>query len=56
METDLRQFEEAMQLNYFSAVHSSQMAVPYMQKKKQGAIINISSIFGRESGGKPSYN
>ncbi|MCR6110027.1 SDR family oxidoreductase [Bacillus sp. A301a_S52] len=56
METDLRQFEEAMQLNYFSAVHFSQMAVPSMQKKKQGAIINISSIFGRESGGKPSYN
>ncbi|UJW57131.1 SDR family oxidoreductase [Bacillus sp. A116_S68] len=56
METDLKQFEEAMQLNYFSAVHFSQMAVPYMQKKKQGAIINISSIFGRESGGKPSYN
>ncbi|UTR14067.1 glucose 1-dehydrogenase [Salipaludibacillus sp. LMS25] len=56
METDLGQFEDAMQLNYFSAVHFCQMVVPHMQKNKQGAIVNISSIFGRESGGKPTYN
>lgn len=56
METPMEQFEEAMQLNFFSAVHFSQLAAQEMKKKKQGSIINISSIFGRESGGKPTYN
>ncbi|MCD8508564.1 MAG: SDR family oxidoreductase [Bacillus sp. (in: Bacteria)] len=56
METALELFEEAMNLNYFSAVHFSQLAVPYMKKENSGSIINISSIFGRESGGKPTYN
>lgn len=56
METPMEQFEEAMQLNFFSAVHFSQLAAQEMKNKKQGSIINISSIFGRESGGKPTYN
>ncbi|MFA9559252.1 SDR family NAD(P)-dependent oxidoreductase [Evansella sp. AB-rgal1] len=56
METSLDLFEEAMNLNYFSAVHFSQLAVPYMKDAKEGAIVNISSVFGRESGGKPTYN
>lgn len=56
METDLSLFEAAMHLNYFSAVHFSQLAIPHMKKTQHGAIINISSVFGRESGGKPTYN
>lgn len=56
METSINQFEEAMQLNYFSAVHFSKLSVPFMMEKNNGSIINISSIFGRESGGKPTYN
>ncbi|OLO28214.1 short-chain dehydrogenase [Alkalihalophilus pseudofirmus] len=55
-ETDLILFEEAMQLNFYSAVHFSKLALPFMKEKKCGSIVNISSIFGRESGGKPSYN
>lgn len=55
-ETDLALFEEAMHLNYLSAVHFSQLAVAVMKEKKKGAILNISSIYGRESGGKPTYN
>lgn len=55
-ETDLALFEEAMQLNYLSAVHFSKLALPIMKKHQSGAIVNISSIFGRESGGKPTYN
>ncbi|MDE5414860.1 SDR family NAD(P)-dependent oxidoreductase [Alkalihalobacterium chitinilyticum] len=55
-ETDLTLFEEAMQLNYFSAVHFSKLALPVMKKHQSGSIVNISSIFGRESGGKPTYN
>ncbi|OIJ21226.1 short-chain dehydrogenase [Anaerobacillus alkalidiazotrophicus] len=56
VETDLSLFESAMNLNYFSAVHFSKLAVPIMKNQGQGVIINISSIFGRESGGKPTYN
>ncbi|WNF36725.1 SDR family oxidoreductase [Bacillaceae bacterium IKA-2] len=56
VETDLNLFEEAMNLNYFSAVHFSKLAVTNMKMRGQGTIINISSIFGRESGGKPTYN
>ncbi|WP_044748306.1 SDR family NAD(P)-dependent oxidoreductase [Bacillus alveayuensis] len=56
METDLSLFYEAMELNYFSAVHLSQLAVQEMKKKQSGSIINITSIYGRESGGKVTYN
>ena len=56
LETDLSLFEEAMQLNYFSAVHFSQLAAKNMKNTGGGSIVNISSIFGRESGGKITYN
>ncbi|WP_017728956.1 SDR family NAD(P)-dependent oxidoreductase [Halalkalibacterium ligniniphilum] len=55
-DTDMRTFEDAFALNYFSAVHFSKLVLPIMKEKQSGAIINISSIFGRESGGKPTYN
>ncbi|ARK29024.1 SDR family NAD(P)-dependent oxidoreductase [Halalkalibacter krulwichiae] len=55
-ETELSLFHEAFDLNYFSAVHFSKLVLPYMKEKKAGSIINISSIFGRESGGKVTYN
>ncbi|MBF0706981.1 MULTISPECIES: SDR family NAD(P)-dependent oxidoreductase [Bacillaceae] len=56
METDISQFHKAMELNYYSAVHLSQLSAEIMKQQGSGAIINISSIFGRESGGKPTYN
>ncbi|SFP56845.1 SDR family NAD(P)-dependent oxidoreductase [Salibacterium halotolerans] len=55
-ETPLSSFEEAMQLNYLSAVQFSKAVLPDMKEKGSGSIINISSIFGRESGGKATYN
>jgi 3-oxoacyl-[acyl-carrier protein] reductase len=55
-ETAMDLFYEAMELNYFSAVHLSKLAVEHMKKSRAGSIINISSIFGRESGGKVTYN
>lgn len=56
LETELSLFEAAMQLNYLSAVHFSQLAAEQMKKHSGGSIVNISSIFGRESGGKITYN
>lgn len=55
-ETDMKLFYEAMELNYFSAVHLSKLAAEQMKQGDGGAIINITSIFGRESGGKVTYN
>lgn len=54
--TDMNLFYQAMELNYFSAVHLSKLAVEHMKKQRSGSIINITSIYGRESGGKATYN
>ncbi|NGP46573.1 SDR family oxidoreductase [Bacillaceae bacterium SIJ1] len=56
LDTQLSEFQEAMALNFYSAVQLSQLAAMQMKQQKQGAILQISSIFGRESGGKPTYN
>ncbi len=45
------------ELNVLSAVHLSELAKPHLAAAEGGgAIINISSIFGRESGGGGPYN
>lgn len=56
LETDMEDFYHAMEWNYFSAVHLSKLAYEQMIKKQEGVILQITSIFGRESGGKPTYN
>lgn len=55
-ETDLQLFEDAMALNFYSTVDLSKLVLPIMKKQQSGAIINITSIYGRESGGKSTYN
>ncbi|NEU31881.1 SDR family oxidoreductase [bacterium LRH843] len=55
-DTELVEFHEAFELNYFSTVHLSKLVLPIMKARQSGCIINISSIFGRESGGKVTYN
>ncbi|MCF6411995.1 SDR family NAD(P)-dependent oxidoreductase [Pseudalkalibacillus salsuginis] len=55
-ETTVDQFRDAMELNFHSAVHFSKLALQRMKERNLGSIINISSIYGRESGGKPTYN
>lgn len=55
-ETEMDLFYQAMELNYFSAVHLSKLAVEHMKELGSGAIINITSVYGRESGGKVTYN
>ncbi|ASN04427.1 SDR family NAD(P)-dependent oxidoreductase [Virgibacillus necropolis] len=49
-------FGEAMELNFITAVHLSQLASKLMISKGGGVILNISSLYGKESGGLPSYN
>ncbi|MBM7646051.1 3-oxoacyl-[acyl-carrier protein] reductase [Scopulibacillus daqui] len=56
LETDMETFKEAMELNYFANVHFSKMAAGVMKEQQSGSIINITSVYGRESGGKITYN
>nr|MBI2132341.1 SDR family oxidoreductase [Candidatus Tectomicrobia bacterium] len=48
----LRVFE----LNLFHAVALSRLAIPEMRKRGGGAILNVASIAGRESGSAMTYN
>ncbi|AMA73135.1 MULTISPECIES: SDR family NAD(P)-dependent oxidoreductase [Aneurinibacillus] len=56
LDTDLELFQAAMDINFYPAVDLSKAVIPLMKEKGAGSIINISSIYGRESGGKPTYN
>ena len=40
----------------YPAIRASRLAVPHMQSAGGGAIIMIASIWGRESGGRMTYN
>ena len=48
-------WQEAMEQTLFPAVRMSRLAVPHL-RKQGGAIVIVSSIFGRESGGRMTYN
>ncbi|GED17000.1 SDR family NAD(P)-dependent oxidoreductase [Aneurinibacillus migulanus] len=56
LDTDVRLFEVAMDMNLYPAIDLSKQVVSLMKDKGTGNIINISSIYGREAGGKPTYN
>ena len=46
----------AYELNVMSALRLMELAKPHLVASGQGAVVNISSIFGREVGGPPQYN
>ena len=54
-ETSMAQFREGLEVNLFSAVHLTALALPQMKAQGWGRIINISSIYGREHGGSIDY-
>ncbi|WP_106498258.1 SDR family NAD(P)-dependent oxidoreductase [Lentibacillus sp. Marseille-P4043] len=56
LDTTPNVFTEAMELNYIAAVHLCQLSSKHMIDNEKGVIINISSIYGKEAGGLPSYN
>jgi 3-oxoacyl-[acyl-carrier protein] reductase len=49
-------WQQAFELNFFSAVRLSRLCASEMEKRGGGVIINISSIYGREAGGPLTYN
>jgi 3-oxoacyl-[acyl-carrier protein] reductase len=55
-ELDDAAWQSAFELNFFSAVRLARLCVPQMERRGGGAIVNISSIYGREAGGPLTYN
>ncbi|HEY6393787.1 MAG TPA: SDR family oxidoreductase, partial [Candidatus Binataceae bacterium] len=49
-------WQESFDLNLFGPIRLARMCVPHMKTRSGGSIINISSIYGRESGGPLAYN
>jgi 3-oxoacyl-[acyl-carrier protein] reductase len=49
-------WREVYDLNFFSTLRMVRLVVPVMKRQGGGRIINIASIWGRESGGAMTYN
>jgi 3-oxoacyl-[acyl-carrier protein] reductase len=56
VETDDAAWREAFDQTLLPAVRASRLAVPHMQRRGGGVILMIASIFGREAGGRTTYN
>lgn len=55
-ETTDEDWAGALDLTLWPAIRASRLVVPWMERQGSGAIVMISSIFGREWGGRPAYN
>jgi 3-oxoacyl-[acyl-carrier protein] reductase len=49
-------WSEAIDQTLFPAIRASRLAVPHMRRRGGGSIVMIASIYGRESGGRMTYN
>jgi 3-oxoacyl-[acyl-carrier protein] reductase len=56
VDTTDAEWQEALDQTLFPAVRASRLAVPHMRRRGGGAIVMIASIWGRESGGRMTYN
>ena len=45
-----------LDVNLWPAIRASRAALPHMRAQGAGRIIHITSIYGREQGGPPTYN
>jgi 3-oxoacyl-[acyl-carrier protein] reductase len=50
------EWQSAIDQTLFPAVRMSRLVVPHMRRQGGGAILMIASIWGRESGGRMTYN
>ena len=56
VDTSDAEWQEALDQTLFPAIRASRLAVPHMRERGGGAIVMIASIWGRESGGRMTYN
>ena len=50
------EWQEAFDQTLYPAIRMSRLVVPHMRKQGGGSIVMIASIWGRESGGRMTYN
>ena len=50
------EWQAAFDETLFPAIRASRLAVPHMKQRGGGAIVMIASIYGREAGGRMTYN
>jgi 3-oxoacyl-[acyl-carrier protein] reductase len=56
IDTTDAEWQAAIDETLFPAIRASRLAVPHMKLRGGGAIVMIASIWGRESGGRMTYN
>jgi len=56
LETSDAEWQEAFDQTLMPAIRASRLAVPHMTRRGGGSIIIIASIYGREAGGRMTYN
>ncbi len=54
--TNDEDWQEAFDQTLYPAIRASRLAVPHMRARGGGVILMIASIFGRETGGRMTYN
>jgi 3-oxoacyl-[acyl-carrier protein] reductase len=54
--TPVEEWQSALDQTLFPAIRMSRLAVPHMRRQGGGVILMIASIWGRESGGRMTYN
>jgi 3-oxoacyl-[acyl-carrier protein] reductase len=56
LDTSDAEWQAAFDETLFPAIRASRLAVPHMRDRGGGAIVMIASIWGREAGGRMTYN
>ena len=56
VDTSDAEWQEAFDQTLYPAIRASRLAVPHMRARGGGAIVMVTSIWGRESGGRMTYN
>jgi 3-oxoacyl-[acyl-carrier protein] reductase len=56
VDTGDAEWQEAIDQTLFPAIRMSRQAVPHMRRHGGGSVVMIASIWGRESGGRMTYN
>lgn len=56
VDTTDEEWQSAIDQTLFPAVRMSRLVVPHMRQQGRGVILMIASIWGRESGGRMTYN
>lgn len=54
-DTDETVWMEVYEKNVLSAIRLTRQVIPFMRRQKWGRVVTITSIYGRESGGRPWF-